>query len=550
MMRCFALLALVSIVLPPAAFAQTWSWAYATANTEGGRGGGAAVAVDAAGNSYVIGTFQETMSVGAAMLAAQGEDAFVFKLDPAGNPIWALQIGGAGRDTGGDIGIAPDGAVYVIGQFEATASVGGMEITSAGSSDAYVAKLTSEGTVVWARALGGIEFESGVALGIGADDAVYVTGSFVNTTVIGGTSLPSAGSGDLYLARLDGSGNVTWAVSAGGTGSDLALALAANAAGPALVGRFETTAAFGTESVTSAGAGDAFVARYDADGTALWATSGGNPTSNDYGYGVDFTSDGDIIAVGEFSETATFSGTSLTSAGSADGFVARFGDDGALVWINALGGTEYDSASDVAVGEADAITITGGFRGSATMGTTTLTSAGAGDVFFTRYASDGTADWAVRAGGPGTAGFSERAGGLAAAGGGVVATGSFYEEADFGPFMLSATPQNHSGVYVVGLDRVAVASETSPLTSTLVLSAPHPNPTAGPVAFALTVPAPQAVRAEVFDILGRRVALVYDGRTADTAPLRFDTSALRPGLYVLRVTAGSARIARRFTVVR
>ena len=544
-------LALTLSLFAPAALAQEWSWAYATANTEGGRGNGAAVALDASGASYVVGTFQETMTVGAQTLTAEGEDAFVIRFDAAGEPDWAVQIGGPGRDVGADVAVGPDGAVYAVGLFDGTASAGGTSITSAGSSDAFVVQLTAAGGVAWARALGGPAFDTGA--GVAASDAgVFVTGGFVETTDIGGTALTSAGSGDLYLARLTPAGAVTWAVQAGGPGSDLALGLAAHADGSAaLVGRFEETAGFGDLSVTSAGAGDAFVARYDADGQALWAARGGNPTSNDYGFGAAFASDGDVIASGEFSETADFSGTAVASAGSADGFLARYaGADGALVWIEGVGGVEYDTAGDVAVGPGDAITLTGGFNAEITVGADVLASAGRADVFVARFGGDGAPAWAVRGGGPGTAGFSERAGGVAATAAGVVATGGFYEDADFGPFALSAAPQNHSGVYVIGLDRLPVATEPVPPPRALSLSAPSPNPASGAVTLRLAAPDARHARVEVFDALGRSVALLHDGPSAASRPLRFDASALAPGLYVVRAQADGAVAIRRLVVAR
>ena len=550
MIRFYVVLALTCL-LAPSTEAQSWSWAFATANLENGRGAGADVATDAGGNAYVIGTFQESMTVGGTTLTAQGEDAFVLKLTSSGDPVWAFQIGGADRDVGSSIAVGPDGAIYVVGQFSGTATVGATSITSAGSADVFVAKLTDDGAVTWARALGGPDFENGVAIATDAGGDVYVTGGFVNTTDIGGTSLTSVGSGDLFLARLTGEGAVTWAVRAGGTGSDLALGLAAAPDGStALAGRFEETATFDTASVTSTGASDAFVARYNADGTVAWVASGGNPVNNDYAYGVAFTSNGDIVAAGDFSNTATFGSTERTSNGDADGFVARYGTEGALVWIRQIGGDEYDTAGKLAVGDGDVITVIGSFNGSITLDTTTLTSAGRADVFFVRYDGDGTEGWAARGGGPGTAGFSERAGGIAAVGSGVVATGAFYEDAEFGPFVLSAAPQNHSGVFVVGLDLNPVAAEANPAAQSLRLSPPHPNPASTSVAFALDIVEPHSVRVEAFDVLGRRVAILHDGPMATSASLQLDTSTLRPGIYVLRVTAGTMRATRRFTVVR
>ena len=78
-----------------------------------------------------------------------------------------------------------------------------------------------------------------------------------------------------------------------------------------------------------------------------------------------------------------------------------------------------------------------------------------------------------------------------------------------------------------------------------------PNPARETVQLTASLPEAQAARVDVFDVLGRRVAVLHDGPLAAGAQtLALDASGLSPGLYVARMTAGNASGSVRFTVVR
>jgi hypothetical protein len=90
-----------------------------------------------------------------------------------------------------------------------------------------------------------------------------------------------------------------------------------------------------------------------------------------------------------------------------------------------------------------------------------------------------------------------------------------------------------------------------PPPTPLALSGVFPNPTASAATLALDLPKAAEVRAEVVDVLGRRLALVHEGPlAAGTHRLVVSTDGLAAGAYVLRLTTGDRVEARRFTVVR
>jgi hypothetical protein len=90
----------------------------------------------------------------------------------------------------------------------------------------------------------------------------YITGYFQTTAVFGTTTLTSAGSLDVFVAKLDANGNFLWATRAGGTNTDYVQGIAVDSGGNYYVtGSFQTTVVFGTTTLTSAGGYDIFVTK-------------------------------------------------------------------------------------------------------------------------------------------------------------------------------------------------------------------------------------------------------------------------------------------------
>ena len=122
------------------------------------------LAVDGSGNIYTSGYFNSTIDVdpGPGTLnftSAGNNDANVVKLDSSGNLAWARQFGGTGSDEGFSVAVDGSGNVYLTGHFSDTVDFdpggGTLNLTSAGNTDVYVVKLDSSGNLVWARHFGG-----------------------------------------------------------------------------------------------------------------------------------------------------------------------------------------------------------------------------------------------------------------------------------------------------------------------------------------------------------------------------------------------------------
>ena len=353
------------------------------------------------GSSIVTGEFRGTTTFGSTTLTNAGStDVFVAKVDASGSYVWATQAGGSLFDYGQGISTLPDGSAIVIGRFQGTATFGSTTLTSAGAStDVFLAKVNPSGAYVWATQAGGSLSDIGYGISTLPDGSAVVTGSFRGTATFGTTTLTSAGDDDVFVAKVDASGSYVWATQAGSSSDDVGKGISALPDGSAVVtGYFQRTATFGSTTLTSTGDADVFVAKVDRSGTYVWATRASG-SSDDVGYGISALPDGSSTVTGYFQGTATFGSTTLTSAGNQDVFVAKMDPSGAWVWATPAGGALADNGYGISTLPDGSSTVTGPFRGTATFGSTTLTNAGSVDVFVAKFLDAPQAPAASRAAG-------------------------------------------------------------------------------------------------------------------------------------------------------
>ena len=233
------------------------------------------IALDATGNIYIAGNFYGTVDFdpGPGVYSLDGTlgNTCVWKLDPAGNLVWAGQMGMLGYYGGCAIVLDAAANVYITGSFGGTAdfdpgpgtfNLGTLANGSSFIGNAFVAKLDASGNFSWARQMAGNGDASGYSIALDAAGNVYTAGAFKGTTDFdpgsGVYNLTAAGSGDVFISKLDRNGNFIWAVQMGGTGRAEAYAMALdNLANIYTTGYFVGTADFdpglGTYNLTNSG---------------------------------------------------------------------------------------------------------------------------------------------------------------------------------------------------------------------------------------------------------------------------------------------------------
>ena len=206
---------------------------------------------------------------------------------------------------------------------------------------------------------------------------------------------------------------VGWVGQAGGPGTDVGNACAADTNGNFYVaGYFTGTATFGTNTLVSAGLNDVFVMKYDNAGTLLWARRAGGP-GFDAANGIAVDDSGNTYVTGSFEGSADFGGTTLTNAnpGSySDIFVTKLDANGTVVWARGFGADSVadvgqaialDPAGNVLVAGSSALTNFGG-----------LPVQGAGRIFLAKLDGNGNPLWARTAGVAGFYGVQDVATGV------------------------------------------------------------------------------------------------------------------------------------------
>jgi hypothetical protein len=379
-------------------------WAKSFGNTSENQG--QSISLDASGNVYTTGFFQGTVDfnpgVGVSNLTATGSwDIFVQKLDTSGNFLWAKSFGSTNFDRGFSITVDDTGNAYTIGYFQGTGDfdpgAGVSNLSSVGSADVFLQKLDASGNFLWAKSFGGTDFDAGNYITVDASGNVYSTGYFRNTVDFdpgaGVSNHSSVGILDVFVQKLDPSGNFLWAKSFGGTGVDVGQSISVDASGNVYInGYFSGTVDFdpgpGVSNLTSAGSDDVFVQKMDASGNFLWAKSFGG-TSGDIGNSIRIDSLGNIYTTGYFNGTVDFdpgAGVSnLTSAGGSDVFVQKLDGSGNFLWAKSFGGTSNESGKSISVDASGNVYTNGELQGTGDFdpgaGVFNLSSTGQIDVF-------------------------------------------------------------------------------------------------------------------------------------------------------------------------
>lgn len=324
------------------------------------------VAVDAQGNVYVAGLFEGTATFGGVTLTTYGTGFYVVKLDAQGTVQWG-QMADSSNFTA-SYGLQPDGAggAYVAGIFTNGVRMGDVSLpTDIGG--AILARLDAQGNVLWARQQAsrilftGFNQLTGYGLAVGGG-YVYAAGDFAGTVEFSGTTLQSPDNNDAWLASYDADGNLRWIRQGGNpTSYDVAHAVVADAANGQVYisGQFQGSATFGELTLSATGpASDAFLVKYDAQGTALWARQLGS-TGKEVGYGVTLDAQGNVYQAGSYSAGTQVGGVLLPHQGDLDAYVLSYTSQGALRWVQAAGGPGNDIPIGLTAPDAGVLLPTG-----------------------------------------------------------------------------------------------------------------------------------------------------------------------------------------------
>ena len=505
-------------------------------------------AVDASGNIYTTGGFSETVDfdpgVGTLNLTSAGNyDIFIQKLDPEGNLLWVKQMGGTGRDYGVSIKVDASGNVNIVGDFEETVDfdpdVGTLNLSSAGGRDIFIQKLDPSGNLLWAKQMGGAGFDYSESLDVDNSGNVYASGEFEGTADfdpgVGTLNLTSAGDHDIFIQKLDSSGNLLWVKQIGGTNNDYCWSMVVDATGNVYTtGVFFGTVDFdpgaGSLYFNSLGYGDIFIQKLDDSGNLVWANQIGGSDGNEVSNSIEVDGWGNIYTTGWFEETVDFdpgAGTlNLTASGSNDVFILKIDSSGNLIWAKQMGGTNGGEGRSIAVDAIGNVYTTGEFYGTIDFdpgtGTHNLTSLGSSDIFIQKLDNSGILVWAKSLGGPdpdsGNSIIIDNSGNI-------YNSGSFNSTVDFDPEaeILNLSSAGSWDGFVLKLNDLSVGSEY--LENDLEVSI-YPNPTNDILQIKSEITFDHI---RITNLLGQQVLSLENLQNSQ----ELDISHLSPGVYMI-----------------
>lgn len=384
--------------------------------------------IDNYGNIFTIGSFSDSVDFdpGAGtsyLVAGPSESAmFITKLDSSGNFIWAKKIAGTSTccskinpekillDTLGNIYLT--GYFYLIIDFDP--SIGVATKSSIGFNDVFVLKLDSTGSFLWVKTFGGSFTNYGKAVAVDRSGNVYATGSYEKTTDFdpnsGVYNLVSNGYSDIFITKLNSSGDFVWAKSFGSTGYDYGYDISTDSYGNIFaIGAFKDTVDFdpgvGVSKLISGGSSlDIYILKFDTAGNYLWAGRYGSGADDDFAK-MTLDANSNILITGYFYGTVDFdpgAGVANLTATNLDIYILKLNVSGNFIWAKKIGASLDDIGNSITTDSSGNIYTTGSFQRTVDFnpnaGVYNLASYGLQDIFILKLDPNGNFVWAKSTG--------------------------------------------------------------------------------------------------------------------------------------------------------
>ena len=332
------------------------------------------------------------------------DSATLTVLSPEASSVWARRLGNLQGESCNDLAVDAAGNAYLVGIFLERFDLGGLTLTSAGAWDFFVAKYDPNGNLVWAQRGGGAYEGTATsvddtATAVAVDEAgcVYVTGYYHGPADIGGRPIPATTNTHMFLAKYDAAGNMVWVLSQDGLpsidtgGTDLAVDAAGNVYSAGFIHNSQAEPYY-----------TAVVERRSSDGGTQWQrTFPVDYTPWDHRIAVDNHTN--VFLSGTFwSHLAIGSLTATNRSQWASFFLVKFqqGEPEWLRYADMPSGT-CAFADNISVDQLGNTLVCGHFTGTLLLGSTSLTSRGEEDVFLAKYSEGGELLWVRQGGGPG-----------------------------------------------------------------------------------------------------------------------------------------------------
>ena len=348
------------------------------------------IEADNQGNVYGIGHFQDTIN--GTVISNGFKDIFVCKYASNGSLLWLLKMGGTDEDLGKDLALGEDGMLYITGSYRNTFYYGNDSLINSGGTDAFVAKIDSQGTILWVKQIGSSRSELGTAITCDAFGNSYIGGTYEDSLWVDNQPLASYGALNNFLLKLDANGQLLWHNTLGTPTFDNIRDLELDAAGNLyLIGSFRDVASSSLGQLFAYGNADVLLAKLDVNGQWFWWKKMGS-TLPDFGFTLHIDGNALFLA-GVFQDTAYFDATTKISEGEFDAFLAKCDAQGAIQWVQHVAGIDDSNPYDIKTLANNHILLTGYFEGKTWSGQDSIASRNPrhvpSDLFIAEYDATG-----------------------------------------------------------------------------------------------------------------------------------------------------------------
>jgi hypothetical protein len=228
---------------------------------------GLGIAVDTFNNCYATGYFHDVVDFEVAVLStpSTSSEIFVLKIDSVGEYDFAVQAGSLRGDVAYAITVDDNRNSYITGYFADIAYFESHSVTAVANNDVFVAKYSAKGVCLWAKSAGGRLLDIGTGIDVAEDGSVYITGVIDTIAFFETDTVFLSRKDDVFIAKYDRNGNYQWVKTAGGANSQIPLALCiGHNKDVYITGYYYTQLDFGDTIIYQPNDADIFVAKlYD-----------------------------------------------------------------------------------------------------------------------------------------------------------------------------------------------------------------------------------------------------------------------------------------------
>jgi hypothetical protein len=348
---------------------------------------------DASGNIYALGNFSQTATFSSTSITSVGDnDIFLAKYTDTGTLLWVKSAGSPAGDIGLDLKIDASGNPIITGYYNDAINFNGIILSNLGGSDICIAKYNSSGTLVWAKKAGGAGLDIPSNLETDPSGNIYLSSNFLGTITFFGTSntvLMSAGLKDGALAKYDSNGSLLWAKGLSSSTDNTVGDLEIVGSNLYLVGNYSGTVNLGNSVSLSSSISptDNFIARYDLNGNCQNAINLGSSTLTISKIVKDANSN--LYICGSSYGATSIGGLSLSGPALTYSIFAKLNSSLAVTLVIGLPCPSLSGATSIDIDATGNIYLVGFFNDSISNYIQTLTSKGLSDVFLAKFNPSG-----------------------------------------------------------------------------------------------------------------------------------------------------------------